>query len=217
MNDQYIAADAIMMRRPFEAAAVEFLPATSKPAKDGSIRCITFISHVLVRERLGRVDPAWAATYRPLAATGADPIGGGQYYPIECALTIKNVTRVGVGQASSASASDTVIKAAHSDALKRAGLEYGVGAYLRALPTLKIGANDYWTKGNDRVGGLKVSGVKALRAKYTQWLDHREFRSVWGAPTEAGVLPDDLRSVVDETDPDVGARNPIKVARVVGG
>lgn len=61
-----------------------------------------------------------------------------KYGGIECALTVLGVTKHDVGTISLADQ----MKGAHSDALKRAAVKFGIGAYLYDLKNLKGGRYD---------------------------------------------------------------------------
>lgn len=183
------------LRRPYTPESVKFRPA-DKPDRRGSVRCLPYLDASLVRERLNDVDPDWFATYEFIGKTPSDPVGLAQYIPIVCRLSLNGIMREAVGQGTGSGANANAVKAAQSDALKRAALEFGVGAYLRALRTFSVDEKGYWTRGNGKVGGLTTIGTRDLRKQYTKWITHDLFVERFGEPTEYGHLADDERSVV---------------------
>jgi hypothetical protein len=108
-----------------------------------------------------------------------------------------------MGQIASSKPSAASVKSATSDAIKRAGVEFGVGAYLYAMPVFKVDAKGYWAKSDGTVGGLKPEGVKQLRKQYATVVNHPKFAERFGEPTDYGDIADDERSAdpVHETLP----------------
>lgn len=190
------------LRRPFTPESVGFRVDAKHPSD--KVRCVVYIDARLAKERLNDVDPEWTAIYTALASTSGDPLGANSYMPIECALTVCGVTRVGVGQSPRKDASSNLVKAAYSDALKRAAVEFGIGAYLYALKSFTVGQGGYWTgkdnQGKEVVKGLTRDGTNALRRDYKKWTGHEMFVARFGLPTEYGTLLDDDRGNVVADD-----------------
>lgn len=193
------------LRRPFMPAAIKFRVDQKRPAD--RIRCLPYIDSSLARERLNDVDPAWFAEYEWLLRgfAGGDPLGVGSYVPVGCTLSVLGVGRYGVGQAPRAKADGSLFKSAQSDALKRAALEFGVGAYLRALPTAFVSRDGVWTKkdrqGQEAVGGLTHKGVRELQDAHTRIIQQPGFVERWGQPIDYGDVEDAHRSAT-EAEPD---------------
>jgi hypothetical protein len=180
-----------------------------KPSANGEVRCLCYIDSRLAEERLGEVDPSWVAEYKFIAGNQSDPVGHGLYAPTMCALTVQGVTRFGVGQIAGTKPGANTVKSAVSDAIKRAGVEFGIGAYLYALPVFKVDKKGYWAKGTGDVGGLTPAGVKQLRAQYAKVVDHPAWVERFGEATDYGDVADDERSATpveaDHTDEPVAA------------
>ena len=67
---------------------------------------------------------------------------------ILCSLTIKGITRVGIGESAiirndNGQITNEPYKSAGSDAIKRAAMAFGVGRYLYSLPSLWLPINNY--------------------------------------------------------------------------
>jgi hypothetical protein len=158
------------LRRPFTAAAVKWKVQTVWKNGRGGI-VVAYIDARLVVERLNRVvGGAWSATY--------DPAGTGLMW---CHLAVHGVTRsdMGAGQGQGSMAA----KANVSDALKRAGVHFGIGQSIYAMAQARLEAStspsgnqlEAWEK-TDRDGKKKWSanltpGAELwLREKYDAWL-----------------------------------------------
>lgn len=111
------------LRRPFSPAAVRWKVQT---AGSGYGIVVAYLDARLVVERLNLVAGLdWSDAYRTMG-TGVE----------ECALTVHGVTRHDVGKAQGFEAE----KAARSDALKRAGVRFGVGVSVYALKSVLLNA-----------------------------------------------------------------------------
>lgn len=108
------------LRAPFGADAVKWkIEANPKPEKTLAL-VVAYIDARDVAERLDLVTGGdWSDDYA-LPQRGGDDV-------LECRLTVCGVTRVDVGQSDSP-------KDLYSDAFKRAGVKFGVGAFLYRLP-----------------------------------------------------------------------------------
>lgn len=179
--------DAILkhLRRPFTAGAVKFR-ADGKPDVRKRVRCLTYIDSRLASERLTEVDPGWEASYSFAAATPADPVGLSYNVPVVCRLTVLGVTREGVGQIASSSLDDKYAKAAFSDALKRAAVDFGIGAYLYTMGNTAVDEKGYWINAKGNVGGLTADGLRQLRSQYSKHIGSKEFVSRFGEPVDYG-------------------------------
>lgn len=159
---------ATHLRRPFTVPAVRF---RILQTKNGRSNCAAYIDARLVSERLNLVIPhAWTDAYVP--------VQGG----MRCDLTVDGLTRSDVGW-SKGTNSDMDLKALYSDALKRAGVKFGVGVSLYALPRLVISGDQVKTVGSNTY--MAPSGEARLRSIYAQWLV-KEGKQAFGEPLDHG-------------------------------
>lgn len=123
------------LRRPFTAAAVKFKPQAVSKSSDKALATF-YVDARLVAERLNYVVGPANWTNQPRVVFEDNPQAHQAFqFPVECALTVFGVTKVDVGvYMQGAKADDKAIKSAYSDSLKRAGVMFGIGAYLYALP-----------------------------------------------------------------------------------
>lgn len=188
--------DVAELRRPFAPEAVKWLP-IGKINRGGYQQFMPHIDASLVFERLADVDPAFTFDTRPVSMQdGGDPTNLQAGSPWRCELTVLGVTRPGIGQLrAGAGADDKHHKEAFSDSVKRAALAFGVGAYLRALPTMSIKDTDgqgrklFWKRA-EKYGGLNPEGTAALRAQYQRVVTHKQFVEHYGKPLLYGDLED---------------------------
>ncbi len=89
---------------------------------------VLYLQHTDVQDRLEEVDPAWS-----IQVMNEERAGDTVY--ARARLTLKGVSRENVGEGGDP-------KAAHSDALKRCAMLFGVGRYLYDMPTV-------WTEYED--------------------------------------------------------------------
>lgn len=134
-----------------------------------------------------------------------------------CALTIHGVTRQDVGKGGSFEAE----KAAVSDALKRAAVQFGVGAYIYALSSVTLDVTENGAmkgkvptlkKKKSKGGSTAVLTDKAeewLRATYENWLGTD--RNKWGEALDHGDEPDPTgdpveREPIEQEDLELAAK-----------
>lgn len=177
------------LRRPFTPEAVGFRADAAKPDRAGRVRCVVYIDARLARERLTDVDPSWWAEYEFVAVASGDPCGFQYYTPMRCELTVLGVTRTGFGQVATKGAGANTVKAAQSDALKRAAVEFHVGAYLYALKQFYAKATDCWIDG-DKVKALNREAIIDLRKQYKKMIEHKLFVDRFGLATHYGEIED---------------------------
>lgn len=158
-------ADCIAeLRQPFTVAAIRFKPLTKD--FNGKSAAAFYIDARLVAERLNYAVGAgnWSDSYRLIAEGRETPA---LYYPIECSLTVLGVTKCDIGQGANTVLDDKAWKSAYSDALKRAAVKFGIGAYLYTL-------GQHWAQvevgQNGKVKGFTDEGKKSLRDLYKRWL-----------------------------------------------
>jgi hypothetical protein len=164
------------LRRPFTPAAIRFKVQATSPK--GAL-VVAYIDARLVIERLNYVCAGdWYDEY--------DPLSGG----LLCKLTVCGVTRQDVGVADSKA--EGGIKALYSDALKRAGVKFGIGACMYALPRMWASLDGCRTQvknGETKIVGLKPETETRLRQQYTAWLAG-EGGERFGEPLDHGDAPD---------------------------
>lgn len=175
------------LRRPFTAEAVKWKVQT------GTL-VVPYIDARLAIERLNLVCPhLWqegvpghpeVPAYEPLAA------GKG----LLCRLTVDGITRFDVGSGYEG-------KGLYSDAFKRAGVKFGVGVSLYALPKVFLDKNKGQLK--DRKSGSKTiteitdSGREGLDKGYRRWLETTG-KDLFGAVLDHGDVADSFGDVEAE-------------------
>jgi Rad52/22 family double-strand break repair protein len=189
------------LRRPPTPAAVRF---KIQNAVEEAGQVAAYIDARLVFDRLDAVCGArWWAAFEPLPkelrSRPADRDGQPEVPPLDvrCRLTAFGVTRQDVG------AGETP-KAAVSDAVKRAAVQFGIGRALYALrlPWLAEGAEDGELRRNRRGRLVLDARTEAwCREQYERWLE-RKGRRMFGEPLDHG---DDLGAPGYESDAEVQA------------
>lgn len=178
------------LRRPFTPEAVKFR-IDGKP-KNGKVRCLTYIDSRLASERLTEVDPDWRAVYH-FPISGPGDLGMGQNLPVVCSLAVKGVVREGAGQRGNGTVDDKHFKSAVSDALKRAAVDFGVGAYLYTLGNTFLTVGDH-TDGQGKY--INAKGQKYLREQYKKAISAKSFVERFGEPVDYGdVAPVEVEEV----------------------
>jgi hypothetical protein len=171
------------LRRPPSPTAVRFKVQT--PADDAG-QVVAYVDARLVYDRLDHVcGERWAARFGPLPralvprrareAEGQPPLF------VRCRLTVCGVTREDVGEGVDP-------KAAFSDAVKRAAVQFGLGRVLDAMRAP-------WLRAGDGDGELRHDGRGVLfvderteawcREMYERWLEERGVRE-FGEPLVHG-------------------------------
>lgn len=192
-----VDAEAVaLLRRPLPPESVSFKVQTNpKEKKGGGFSkglAVAFIDARSVAARLNAVAPNWEDAY------SVPPVGNG----LMCALTVNGVTRWDIGYSADIT-TDMGLKGLYSDAFKRAGVKWEVGAFLYALPKMYLDPNDLKQFGTKWF--MPDTCVTKLRAQYGNWLE-REGVKHFGDPLGQG----------DSTDPqgDVETREPEPVDEV---
>lgn len=154
------------LRRPFTPAAVKFK--VQATWETGAL-IVSYIDARLVIERLNLIVPhLWSDQYTA--------VGGKQMW---CHLTVDSITRHDVGEGEG--------KGLVSDALKRAGVKFGIGVSLYAVPQMMLN-NDMLKrkqKGQKEEVTLTDKGEKHVRQMYTTWLDQHGVKA-FGKPLDHG-------------------------------
>lgn len=115
------------LREPFDPEEVQWkVQARNRDRTRGLV--VAYVDARTVLDRLDQVvgTDGWHDTYEVLATS--DGNGDGRKVEVRCRLTILGITKEDVGEGDS-------LKAAFSDALKRAAVKFGVGRYLYSLPS----------------------------------------------------------------------------------
>jgi hypothetical protein len=134
-----------ILSRPFDPKDVEVkVQAVSKDRTRAQV-----VAYVDARTVLDRLDEAvgpggWSDTYDVLTNSTDDR--GQRLVEVKCTLTVLGVSKEDVGEGDS-------LKAAFSDALKRAAVKFGVGRYLYRLPKM-------WADIDERGNIKDPEGVK---------------------------------------------------------
>jgi hypothetical protein len=184
------------LRAPFTADAIRFKVQAGGGTQQQPSKAlmVAYIDARLVIERLNYVvGYDWSATFTP--------IDGG----LECALTVRGSTRHDVGEPGD-SAQGKKPKALRSDALKRAGVQFGIGVSVYALPKMRLDPSDlYYAPSTGKLAGLKASGEKKLRDGYTAWLKNTGTKA-FGDPIDHGDAPEAIgdHDVNTYVEPDTG-------------
>jgi len=193
------------LRRPVAPEAVHF-KVQSEFERGGLV--VGYIDARLVYERLNLVaGGAWSCAFdaleeplRPAPERDRDGRSRAPALYAVCRLAVFGVTREDVGEGRDP-------KAAYSDAIKRAGVPFGIGRFLYAMrsPTLFEGtADNELRRSKGRKPRLVVDRrtERWLREHYAQWLERSE--SEFGAALGHG---DDPEAVSEEEagDPDAQA------------
>jgi hypothetical protein len=196
------------LARPFTVNAVKFKPQTV--TKDQTKAMATFhVDARLVAARLNAIVGAdgWHDTYRVLFEMDARSHAS-FHFPVECALTVLGVTKTDVGVHALAAPDGNAVKSAYSDALKRAAVKFGVGAYLYALPKVWAQTKTYQASGGQtKVNGFSPAGETEIKKMYDKWL--RSPQNVWGDALDHGDVgddPDTLEHANGEPTPDGEAK-----------
>lgn len=214
MHGELTKEDYALLRAPFGVHAVRFR--LGSYAGNGKYSALTYIDSRLVVERLSEVDPNWTAAYDQADGFYGDERFNDwllHHAPMTCRLRVKGAWREDVGQlpvpaiepelgkypfkkdfktgeltAPRWEISDKHIKALYSDALKRAAVQFGVGAYLYTLKGFEVGAGEH-----DK-GFIKDAGIKRLKDRYQSIVEHPMFVQRFGAVREYG---DEISAAVD--------------------
>ncbi len=134
------------LSRPFDASDVQIkVQAVSKDKKKGQV--VAYVDARVVIDRLDEVVGPWnwKDEYEVLVSEEGE---SGRVVEVKCRLTVLGVTKEDVGEGDS-------MKAAFSDALKRAAVKFGVGRYLYRLPKLWADLDDYG----------RIKDIEAVRAR----------------------------------------------------
>lgn len=203
--------DLKLLRRPFTPEAVKFR--IDGNPKNGKVRILTYIDSRLAAERLTEVDPGWSGTPAFVGHSESDPLGLSVGSPVVYHLTVKGSSRSDVGQIGPAAwgdnkgefeADDKHAKVAVSDALKRAAVLFGVGAYLYTLGNVYVDQKKHTTEGKGKY--LNTTGKKFLRDQYAAFIGTKAFKDRFGEPISYG---DELASIVSNekvTEPSSNAK-----------
>jgi hypothetical protein len=191
-----------LFRRPFTGRAVKWKIQTNPKEKQGggmtSALVVTYMDSRLVAERLNAICPAdWSTEFDA-------PVIGAKGIFVTCRLTVFGVTRMDVGFVPVAKpeefGSQTVVKGVYSDAMKRAAVQFGIGAFLYALPKVFIPANALKHVG--RSWYLTTDAETMLREQYAKWLALESTAHRFGAPLDHGDIAD-AQGDIEAGDADV--------------
>jgi hypothetical protein len=114
---------------PFDPSDVEWRP-SGKAGPNQRVSLVAYVDARTVQDRLDEVVGVggWSFDWSPVV------VAGNEVQAAKGTLTILGVSKSDIGTASNWEAS----KGAVSDALKRAGVQFGLGRYLYALPAVWV-------------------------------------------------------------------------------
>ena len=164
-------ADKLLLR-PFPQDVIKFR-AGSKPSTTGKVLCLTYIDARIAAERIRLVDPEYRFSFDVLGEPDV-------HTPVKGILTILGVRREDVGQTDHAGTSDNYFKDSVSDALKRAAVQFGVGAYLYSLGNFWVDKDEYVLGSTGKVSYINDKGNEKLRKQYMRVIGAPEFLKRWG-------------------------------------
>lgn len=181
------------LRRPFMPASISFKVQTNPKPKQGGGKtkamAVAFISSRHVSARLNVVCPdMWEDNY----VTPPPPLGTG----LVCELRIGDRVRKDIGFSRDLT-SDMGVKALFSDAFKRAGVKWGVGEFLYALPRSYVDAEHLLQRGDKWF--MPDRTVTMLRGEYAKWLKSPAAKE-FGDPLDHGDAEDPQGDTEDEGD-----------------
>jgi hypothetical protein len=182
--------------RPFTVAAIRFKPLTN-PDRASKVLVAFYVDARLVAARLNDVvgPGRWSESYSTLFAASAPQMYAALHYPVQCKLTVCGIDKTDVGCYQSTKADDLAVKAAYSDAFKRAAVKHQVGAFLYAIPKVKVKCKTWTPDGSDKPKfDSYEGGDTAVRAIYQRWLENTNV-NVFGEPLDHGDrLADDAEA-----------------------
>lgn len=184
-----------LLRRPPAPAAVRFKPFTDT-GESCQLAAYTDVRFVI--DLLNAVCAQhWHADYEelpaPLRGNPREPKDSPMLY-VRCALSVFDVCRSDVGEGRDGTSNGAGPKAAHSDALKRAAVHFGVNQALYAMRTVWLPVREGSMSScpathvcRTRGGHVRVPDQTAerLRELYRRWLSEGSGQS-FGAPIDLG-------------------------------
>ncbi len=195
-------------RRPFTAAAVKFKvqvnPKDLDGGRFGQALCVCYIDARLVAERLNVVCPgAWSDEY-------SDPKPLGDNVAVTSRITVFEAARQDVGVESVSRikrSGDMAIKGLYSDAFKRAGVKFGIGAFLYVVPQLYVDSTllKMSLGAGDPKWFMTPKAETELRKRYQAWLDAPATQERFGAALDHGDVIDgqgDVETVAPVAEPE---------------
>jgi hypothetical protein len=144
---------------PFSSQEISWKVKSARKGRNGgySLLVLPYIGSRTVMERLDQVCGAlWQSNFHKITVQGKEAF--------QCRLSLK-IDNEWITRTDGAEASDIEsVKGGHSNALKRAGVQWGIGRYMYELPTFWVDLKD---RGVHRVyGKFKVNGEQVSIAGY---------------------------------------------------
>jgi hypothetical protein len=166
------------LRRPFPGERVDW-KVQSVSKKGDSALVVAYVDARDISERLNTVCPdQWSTKFTTIYGPNNDVLG------VECALTIRTdevaLTRadVGIGDLDD-DRMNAGLKTHYSDALKRAGVHFGINSCAYELPTIWINKEEYLYK-TDKIRGLSDKGKEHLAERYNTWVNKDAVKKRFG-------------------------------------
>lgn len=160
------------LAQPFDLSEIQLkVQATNKDRTRGMV--VAYIDARAVIDRLDEVvgPEGWHDTYEVLTNTTQD---GVRLVEVLCRLTIGDVYKEDVGEGDS-------MKAAFSDALKRAAVKFGIGRYLYRLPKVWAELDQYGNIKDPEGVKAQLFGGKPAQREQAQAQDTKPAQSLGGA------------------------------------
>lgn len=179
------------LRRPFEPVAIKFKGQSANREGDKAL-VVPYIDARLVVERLNHVvGGEWSQTYELMGKS------------LWCHLTVLGETRPDLGAGYDG-------KGLVSDALKRAGVQFGIGVSVYASPSLWLAHGpqcDIKVTGEGRDRKVKIfvkdPGKAAAAKVYAEWLEQHGIKA-FGEPLAHGDVAESAGLEADEAEPGGG-------------
>lgn len=159
------------LAQPFDLSEIQLkVQATNKDRTRGMV--VAYIDARAVIDRLDEVvgPEGWHDTYEVLTNTTQD---GVRLVEVLCRLTVGDVYKEDVGEGDS-------MKAAFSDALKRAAVKFGIGRYLYRLPKIWAELDQYGNIKDPEGVKAQLFGGKPVQREQAQAQDTRPAQQIGG-------------------------------------
>jgi hypothetical protein len=138
--------DYDILSKPFEANEHEW-------RKGGGGTMLCYVTEEVITPRLTEVDPAFGLT-EPMVIEDID-----MNISVKIGITVKGVTRWGIGTATRDSNTKEPTKSAVTDAYTRAARMFGIGLYLKGLKGVT------WVNSEDTLAEWLANGMQSERKK----------------------------------------------------
>ncbi len=197
------------LRQPFAPEHIRWKVQANPKEGQGEAYAVVvvYVDARTVAAHLDDVVPgAWSTEYVLPPVTVGFPA-------LECKLTVCGVTRSDVGTVEPSRSPDSDTKDLYSDALKRAAVQYGVGAFLYRFPQVRAKVEKYGST------WFITRDAQAELAQLTQAvLSRAEKLPRFGAIKVSGYNPDGITGVscAEDGPPPIGEERAVKLHEQLG-